>query len=131
MQKTVLQIALLSFAAFCFNAANAAEQNTDDSGVVYRCRTQNGGIAFVSKPDATLTDCTKNSDYAGKQNSAVSPSEEKKPHRETAEEHDARLKRVMLEVKQWCVDKIGKNAKPKDLAACVEDYFGTYILLYP
>ena len=130
MQKAVLQIVLLSFAVSGFSVASAAEQNTVvTSGVIYRCRTQDGGTAFVSKLDASLSDCTRVSDYAVKPNAAVSPNEENKP--ETAEEHAIRLKRVMAEVTQWCVDRAGKQAKPKDVQACVQDKFGTYILLYP
>jgi len=131
VQKAVLQIILLSFAASGFSVANAAEQNTVTSGVIYRCRTQDGGTAFVSKLDATLSDCTRVSDYPVKPNAAVSPNEENRPHVETAEEHAIRLKRVMAEITQWCMDRAGKQAKPKDLQACVQDKFGTYTLLYP
>ena len=56
-------------------------------------------------------------------------------HPETAEEHEARLRSAREGVTQWCQDrqdpKTPAKAKAKQLAECVQDKFGTYLLLNP
>jgi hypothetical protein len=120
---------------FGMGAAFAADPGAPAVGEVYRCHTRTGATAFVSKLDATLRDCVRQSDNAPVTSPEVQPSEAVRTERaapvETAAEHDARLARVKTQVMQWCREHLGDKAKPNDVTACAQDKFGTYILLYP
>jgi hypothetical protein len=123
-----------------------AEQAQAVSAELYRCRTANGGTAFVSKPDAALSDCVRvwNGTTTAPAPVSAPPSlpmpapSEGNPtarHVETAEEHDARLQSKRDDILQWCRDrqdpKAAAKVKAKQLAECVQDKFGTYLLLNP
>ncbi len=140
MKKALGQMALVLFTGLAIGASMAAEQNAAALGNIYKCHTATGGNAFVSKPDPSLTDCVKVSDYVASPTEEKSlkpdPGTQKMTHIETQDEHDARMKQMVEQVTKWCADMVQKRyqkqkERDKERDLCVVDHMGTYNLLYP
>jgi hypothetical protein len=132
-----------------FSAVPAAEKQTvptASASGIYKCRTKDGGLAFVSRIDASLHDCVEIADHtatpvdpsAARNNPSAAipaPAADAPRHPETQGEHDARVKDMLATVSQWCADNQSPGQKPRDRdkaqSACVVDKMGTYRLLYP
>jgi hypothetical protein len=135
-----------------FIAATAAGQGQSAAAELYRCHAANGVVALVSKPDPTLHDCVRvwnggavnESAPPAQQSPVSSPKSETSqaaasaPQTQKAEDpREARLREAKAGIVQWCQDhqppnpKASAKDKAKLLDQCVQDKFGTYMLLNP
>jgi len=145
--RTLPALAVVFMAAAAAGQAQVSGQG--QTAELYRCRGANGVIALVSKPDPALGDCVRvwsGDAAAGSAPPVQTPAPPppappqaaaSSPHAETAEEHDARLRNAKTDILQWCQDhqtpdpKASAKAKAKQLDQCMQDKFGTYMLLNP
>jgi hypothetical protein len=147
MRLLVLSLSLLGALSWSAEKQTAADNKPAAAGSgIYKCRSNDGGLAFVSKIDASLHDCVEIATQAktaadssvpmtNRSAETAAPAVENSRHVETQAEHSARVKDMLATVSQWCADNLSPGQKPKDRekaqSACIVDKMGTYKLLYP